>query len=280
MPVVRDSGGSDGGLHLATEGTRPAQPPLDALGPVTTSSRGRGTGVGPATATLAWAPAVRDRLCARLSSTRPAKTFEKNESLFNLGDTGRTLFLIQCGVVKRGTITDEGREIIYDIRKDGDLVGELCAIECPRRVHAVALERTVAAPIGLDEVWGLLAEERSLLREFIGILGRDLAGAYQQMNRMAQGSVMHGLIQVLKGLASKLGRPVEGWVEIDAYVTQEELAQMVVARRERVSTALNSLRRRGLVQYTARGHLLLDVRALDRENLRSRALPAASTLLR
>ena len=73
---------------------------------------------------------------------------------------------------------------------------------------------------------------------------------------------MHGLGKVLTRLATKLWRPAGGLVEIAAYVTQEELAQMVVARRERVSTALNSLRRRGLVQYTTRGHLLLDVQAL------------------
>jgi hypothetical protein len=38
---------------------------------------------------------------------------------------------------------------------------------------------------------------------------------------------------------------------------------MAAARRERVCTALNSLRRRGMVQYSARGHMLLDVGALE-----------------
>lgn len=52
-------------------------------------------------------------------------------------------------------------------------------------------------------------------------------------------------------------------VEIGAYLTQEEVAQMVMARRERVSTALNALRRRGIAQYSTRGRLILDMRALD-----------------
>jgi CRP-like cAMP-binding protein len=71
------------------------------------------------------------------------------------------------------------------------------------------------------------------------------------------------LVDVLRSLASKLGRPLGEHVEITTYLTQEELAQMVVARRERVSTALNSLRRRGIAQYSVRGHLLLDMRALE-----------------
>jgi len=38
---------------------------------------------------------------------------------------------------------------------------------------------------------------------------------------------------------------------------------MVAARRERISTALNSLRRQGLVQYSMRGHLMLNMTGLE-----------------
>jgi len=46
--------------------------------------------------------------------------------------------------------------------------------------------------------------------------------------------------------------------------TQEELAQMVVTRRECVSTAVNTLRRGGVVDYSANPHLLLDLDGIDR----------------
>ena len=225
-----------------------------------------GAVLGRAATSLALAPTLRGRFCATLSLNHPVRTFEKDEVLFDLGDTERTLFLIRRGVVKTGTTTDLGREIIYDVRRDGDVVGELCAVENIRRERAVALERTEAVAVTLDEVLDALARERNLLREFVGALCGGLAEAYDQVNRMAEASVMHGLVKVLRRLASKLGRPAGGLVEISAYVTQEELAQMVVARRERVSTALNSLRRRGVVRYTSRGHLLLDVRALELED--------------
>jgi CRP-like cAMP-binding protein len=47
------------------------------------------------------------------------------------------------------------------------------------------------------------------------------------------------------------------------YLTQEEIAQMVVARRERISTALNFLRREKLVEYTARGQFMIHVSRLE-----------------
>ncbi len=233
-------------------------------------------------ASFALAPAFRGRFCVALSlNSATARTFERDEVLFDLGETERTLFFIRQGVVKTGTTTDLGREIIYDLRRDGDVVGELCAVEGVRRERAVALERTAAVPMNLDDVLNALAREPSLLREFVSTLCSGLAEAYDQVNRVAEHSVMHSLVKVLQRLAGKLGRPTGGdLIEITAYVTQEELAQMVVARRERVSTALNLLRRRGIVQYTTRGHLLLDVRALETEESRDRTFPTPSVLLR
>jgi CRP-like cAMP-binding protein len=89
-----------------------------------------------------------------------------------------------------------------------------------------------------------------VLQDFVGIFCSALSEAHDQVNRLAADDVMHRLINVLKTLAKKFGRPSGALVEIATYLTQEELSQMVVARRERVSTALNSLRRRGIAQYS------------------------------
>ena len=63
-------------------------------------------------------------------------------------------------------------------------------------------------------------------------------------------------------LANKLGESHGELIEIATYLTQDELAQMVKARRERVSTALNLLRQRGVIEYSPRGRLRVDMRAL------------------
>jgi CRP-like cAMP-binding protein len=212
----------------------------------------------------ALATVFRGGLCEILLSTRGPRTFERQAVIYDLGETDRSLFFIRKGLVKTGTITEEGREIIYDVRADGDVVGELCALDVPRRDRAVAVETTAAIVIGFEEVVATLAGNSLLLTSFITALSGVLADSYEQLNRVARGDVTHGLIAVLKTLARKLGRPSGSLVEINAYLTQEELAQMVVARRERVSTALNALRREGAVYYSAAGHLLLDLDALDR----------------
>jgi CRP-like cAMP-binding protein len=222
------------------------------------------TALALAAVSSALATVFRGGLCEILLSTRGPRTFERHAIIYDLGETDRSLFFIRKGLVKTGTITEQGREIIYDVRAVGDVVGELCALDVPRRDRAVAVETTAAIVIGFEEVVATLAGNSLLLTTFITALSGVLADSYEQLNRVARGDVTHSLIAVLKTLARKLGRPSGPLVEINAYLTQEELAQMVVARRERVSTALNALRREGAVHYSGAGHLLLDLDALDR----------------
>ena len=203
------------------------------------------------------------RLCESLLQRRKARTFERGEPLYEIGDTARTVFLILRGVVKTGTATQPGREFIYHLRKDGDIVGELCVIDSVRRERAVALEKTEAIPICLEEFVTSLTEQPALLREVLNLLCGRVAEAYDQVRRTTDDSVLLSLIKVLRSLALALGQPSGRLVEIAVYLTQEELSQMVGAPRELVAIALNSLRRSGLVQYTQRGHLLLDLRAVE-----------------
>ncbi len=118
--------------------------------------------------------------------------------------------------VKTGTITDNGREIIYAVRKDGDVAGELCCLEPPRRDRAVAVQATEAIPVPFEEVMDTLARHPTLLQGLVEVLAHALAEAYDQVNRLADDNVMEGLIKVLKTLAAKLGRPSGKFTEINA----------------------------------------------------------------
>jgi CRP-like cAMP-binding protein len=213
-----------------------------------------------------------------VTQPRAVQTFEKGEVLYELGDRERTVFFIRKGVVKAGTTTDLGREIIYHVRKGGDVVGELCVMGPVRRDRAVAVERTEAIAIRFDEITQAMAGQPTLLRQVLVALCDGLAEAYDQINRLAEDDILQGLIKVLRGLALKLGQPSGQLVEIVAHFTQEELSHMVGASRERVSTALTLLRRRGLVRYTAHGHLLLDVGGLERIDCSYRRSPTPAVL--
>jgi CRP/FNR family transcriptional regulator, cyclic AMP receptor protein len=210
----------------------------------------------------ALAGVFRGRFCDILLRDRVAAAFAEGAVVYDLGETQRALWFVRRGVVKIGTITADGRELIYDVRKDGDVLGELCAFEPVRRDRAIVVERADLVSVPLEEALDALARHPPALQDLVAVFGGALAEAYDQLSSLASDDVMQRLCKTLRSLAEKLGAAHGELVEIATYLTQDELAQMVKARRERVSTALNVLRQRGIVQYSPRGRLRVDMRAL------------------
>ena len=205
----------------------------------------------------------RGKFCDLIVPNRKPTTFDKQAVIYNVGDRERTFFFLQSGFVRVGTITADGREVIYDVRKGGDVIGELSASEEVRPDRAVALEQTAAICMPFEEIMELLLKKPGLILVLVEVFSRALKEAYAQLNSLALDDTVHRLVRVLIGLSNKIGQRSGSLVEIPAYLTQEEIAQMAAARRERISTALNSLRRRGMVQYSMRGHMMLDIGALE-----------------
>ena len=213
---------------------------------------------------IALSGVFRGRFCDILLRDREPAPFEKDVVVYDLGDTQRTLWFVRGGVVKVGTISTDGREIIYDVRKEGDVVGELCAFEPVRRDRAVVIERADLVSVPFHDAMDALASHPAALQDLVEVFGGALAEAYDQLSSLANDDLMQRLEKTLRSLAAKLGEAHGELVEIATYLTQDELAQMVMARRERVSTALNILRQRGVVQYSPRGRLRVDLRALTK----------------
>ena len=226
--------------------------------PTTTDMGTRHAALSSALATI-----FRGRLCDVVLRNRSAVTFDKDQVIYDIGDGNQSFFFLRSGFVKVGTITEDGRELIYDVRKGGDIVGELCASDQPRQDRAVALEQTEVIAVPLDEVLEIVQKNRDLLRQLVQVFCASLSDAYDQLNSVAFSDTVHRLVRVLVRLGKQLGRRSDQSTEISTYLTQEEISQMVAVRRERISTAMNFLRDRGLVDYSRHGHLILDLKALE-----------------
>src|SRR5215472_6644982 len=84
----------------------------------------------------------RGQFCDLILPGRKTTSFHKHQVIYDLGDTERTLYFISDGFVKLGSITPVGQEVIYDVRKGGDVIRELCSSESEGRDRAVELEQT------------------------------------------------------------------------------------------------------------------------------------------
>jgi CRP/FNR family cyclic AMP-dependent transcriptional regulator len=211
----------------------------------------------------ALAGVFRGKFCDAILPNRKAITFAKNDVIYEVGEKDRTFFFLLSGFVKVGTITPDGHELIYDVRKGGDVVGELCASRRERPDRATALEETEAIPVPYDEVMEVMRRQIDLLDRLVELFCRALTEAYEQVNILAVDDTVQRVVKILLQLAAKIGHRSGEMVEIPTYLTQEEISQMVAARRESVSTALNFLRRRAMLRYSNHGCLTLDTTALE-----------------
>lgn len=122
----------------------------------------------------------RGKFCDLVLPNRKTTTFRKDQVIYDLGDAERTLLFIKDGFVRVGAITPGGQEVIYDVRKCGDLVGELCASEPVRPDRAVALEHTDAISVPFEEFMQLLLTKPELIAILVDVFCRSLKEAYAQ----------------------------------------------------------------------------------------------------
>jgi len=216
-----------------------------------------------AAVSAALATIFRGKFCDAILPGRRATTYKTKEVIYEVGDQERTFFFLQDGFVKVGTIASDGHELIYEVRRGGEVVGELCVSQARRPDRAVALEETNAIPVPFEEVLEVMRGRPDLLARLLDVFCQALAEAYAQMNTLAVDDTMHRLAKILLRLAAKIGLRSGPKVEIPTYLTQEEFAQMVGVRRETISTALNVFRRKRLIEYTSSGHLVLNLQALE-----------------
>ena len=160
-----------------------------------------GTHNGPLSSAL-----FRGKLGNAILRNRSVMTFKKEEVIYDVGDEKRTFFFLQSGFVKVGTITSDGHELIYDVRKGGDIVGELCASGQPRPDRAVALEQTEAIPVPFQDVMEVVRRQPDLLARLVDVFCRALNEAYAQVNTLAVDDTVHRLGKVLLKLAAKIGQ--------------------------------------------------------------------------
>jgi CRP/FNR family cyclic AMP-dependent transcriptional regulator len=206
----------------------------------------------------------RGTLCEQLAATSPPRRLATGECLYHIGGPARSVFLLRRGLVKVSVISTGGQEVTLRVYKAGDVLGELCLCTGERRERAVALEESDVVEIPIERFIDRLRQDSLAALEFATTACERLADAHERLRSLAVDPVLSRLIRALLSLAAELGEPTPEGTRLNHRLAQEELAQIVGARREVVSTLLNRLRDKGLLRYTRQGPILLDCERLRR----------------
>jgi CRP/FNR family transcriptional regulator, cyclic AMP receptor protein len=195
-----------------------------------------------------------------LAAAAEERTLRRGDVLFGENDSADELFIVTSGRVAIANRSDDGRESVVALMERGDVFGEMSLFDGQGRSAAArALEASTVVIVPYEPIRAILAGQPELLWGVVGLLGRRL----RSMDAALADSVF---LDVTGRTAKRLLELAGDTDDFHLPITQEELAGMVGASRERVNKAISSFIRLGWLDQRERRY-----RILDREQLSRRA---------
>jgi CRP/FNR family transcriptional regulator, cyclic AMP receptor protein len=189
-----------------------------------------------------------------------AKTLElrRGDVLFEEGADPDHLYVVEDGRIAMASKSEDGRESVFALMERGDLFGEMPLLDgLGRSAEARALEPSMVVEIPYGPVHAVFQDRPDLLWGVVRLLSLRL----RNMDAALADSVF---LDVTGRTAKRLLDMSDGEDEFTLPVTQEELAGMVGASRERVNKAIASFVRLGWIDQTDRRYTILDREQLTR----------------
>jgi CRP/FNR family cyclic AMP-dependent transcriptional regulator len=182
----------------------------------------------------------------------------RGDVLFREGDPPDALYLVTRGRVAIAMASPvDRRESVVALMEPGDLFGELGLLDDgPRSALARALEPSAVLEVPFEPVRALLTEHPELLWN----VARLLAGRLRVMDEVLADSVF---LDVTGRTAKRLLELSGDDDEFTLPVTQEELAGMVGASRERVNKSIATFIKLGWLEQNERTYKIVQRRQLE-----------------
>jgi CRP/FNR family transcriptional regulator, cyclic AMP receptor protein len=186
----------------------------------------------------------------------------RGDVLFHEGDPPDSLYLVLDGRIAIAMASQiDHRESVVALMEEGDLFGELSMLDDgPRSALARALETSTVLEVPFEPVKQLLHDDPRLLWN----VTRLLAARLRVMDEVLADSVF---LDVTGRTAKRLLEMAGQQSEFQLPVTQEELAGMVGASRERVNKAIANFIKLGWIEQHDRMYRIVH---RDRLELRAR----------
>jgi CRP-like cAMP-binding protein len=199
-------------------------------------------------------------LAEELAAHATTRRYRRGEYILRAGEAATRLYVVETGRIAIAVRARDGRESVAAVLGPGALFGELAFFDGePRSSDARALTPVLLGEVAFDAVRAVIEANPNLLWDVALILTRRLRDTDEAL---ADAMFLDVTGRTAKRLLQIAGRDDE----FSLPVTQEELASMVGASRERVNKAIATFVRLEWLAVSERTRY----RILNREELEAR----------
>jgi CRP-like cAMP-binding protein len=194
----------------------------------------------------------------RIAAAAQARTLRRGDVLFREGDDGNELFIVDSGRIAIANKSFDGRESVVALMEAGDIFWEMSLFDGQgRSAEARALEASKVNVVPFEPLRALFREQPDLLWTVVALLARRI----RNMDVALADSVF---LDVTGRTAKRLLELAGDSDEFQLPITQEELAGLVGASRERVNKAISSFVRLGWMEQRERRYTITNRVQLER----------------
>ena len=177
------------------------------------------------------------------------RSFQTGEAVFLQGDPAEALYLVEEGRIKLSKVLEDGSEILLDIRRAGDFLGEYLFSETETEYPASAwcMENTRIQELTRQLFQEIVRESPDIGLHIIRRLGQQICSLTSRVGSMSIPRLEDRLYRVLEDMAREHGIRDERGFVIQFPITHEELSFLVGAHRVSITRALKSLKDSGYI---------------------------------
>lgn len=204
-------------------------------------------------------------LCPRktpeMLQSHPMFTYNRHDFIYFEEEASEHIYLVESGRVKIGSYTENGVEVTKAILAGGEVFGELALVgEEKRSDFAQALDdNTRICPMGIDELKSLMAENKELSLKIYKLIGIRIKKLERQVASLVFKDSRTRVVEFLRDWAIEKGKRVGFETMVKNYLTHKDIAALTGTSRQTVTTILNELKDKNIINFDRRRILIRDM---------------------
>jgi CRP/FNR family cyclic AMP-dependent transcriptional regulator len=200
---------------------------------------------------------------AVLEQRARVRKFPKGSSIYLPNDLSDSAYLLAEGRVRICSTTPEGKQTILAFVETGELFGELAIIESAQREErAETVQNSSVVMLPGDHLRQLMEEAPGLALGVTKLIGLRRKRVERRLRSLLFRSNRERLTQLLLDLTEQYGNATTAGIQLTIKLSHQDLASIIGATRETVTTVLGELQSEGLLRIQRQKLTILDLRRL------------------
>lgn len=187
--------------------------------------------------------------------------FKKDERIYGPNEPANKIYMIEEGRVKISTIGANEKNTLKAILGENEIFGEMALTgEEIRTESAMAIEdNTKVFTLKKEKVLEMMKENTIISNQILSLMGNRIRKTEKRLESLLHKDARTRIIDFLRDLALEKGKKIGFETLIKNYFTHKDMASLTGTSRQTVTTVLNNLKEKNIINFDRRRILIRDM---------------------